>query len=339
MKRMFNFYLPLMMAVILYGLIYLIRYQQGGLDLEVNIFEAQREILDQRIRLFLPSPQSELLSGILLGEKYNLPGQLRLALRDTSTLHIVVVSGQNLTLLAGLAMRLSGLLTRKITITLALLIVASYTLLTGADIPVVRAAIMATLAYLAQILGRETAGVWVLALTAAGLLLINPQWLFDLSFQLSFLATLGLITIAPLISKSLTQLPSFLRENLAVTIGAQAMVTPIIASNFHQFSIVGILANLLVIWIVPYIMVGGLIMLVFSFISQLGGQILGLSLNLLLTYFIYIVQFFASLPFAWEYIGEFSWLVWIGYYLIITAILLTISKLKIQIKNAKLWYD
>ncbi len=311
-------YFAALLAIILYILIFLVRYQQGGWDLNLDLFPEIRQNLDHRISALLPSPQAELLSGILLGNKKNLPGYLKLALRDSSTLHIVVVSGQNLTLLAGLFMNLSGLLKRKTAIFLSIFAIIFYTILTGGQVPVIRAAIMAILSFTAQIFGREKDGVWALILTASLMLLINPNWLTDLSFQLSFMATLGVIVVAPILEKYLNNLPEFIKLDLAVTIGAQIMVLPLIAQYFHQVSLVGIFSNLLVGWTIPFIMIIGSLML-------LAGSVFALLTNIFLTYFIYIVQFFASLPFAWEYAGEQLWIVWLGYYMVLAGIMLILN--------------
>src|SRR3989304_8503283 len=127
--------LPVILAIILYLLLFIIRYQQGGWDLKWDIFKNLRQDLDQRISRFLPSPQAELLSGILLGQNKNLPAEFRLALRDTSTLHIVVASGQNLSMVAGFFLSLAGLIKRKQAITLNFLAVMHYTLLSGMQVP------------------------------------------------------------------------------------------------------------------------------------------------------------------------------------------------------------
>lgn len=321
-------YLPPVLTVVLYLLLYFLRFQQGGWEIESNLFENQRQVLNQKIDMFLPSPQSQLLSGMLLGQREDLPGTLRLALRDTSTIHLVVVSGQNLTLLAGLIMNLSGFFTRRIAITFAFLAVLGYLMLSGVQIPALRAAIMVGLAYTAQALGRQSSGFWGLLIAAGALLLINPGWISDLSFILSFFATFGVVVVAPFLAKRLSLFPFFLRENLAVTISAQLMVTPVIAQNFHQFSLVSIPANLLILWTIPYIMVGGAFMVIIGSLWQLAGEVLALFIGSLLTYFIYIVQFFANLPFAWEYVGEKVWVVWVGYYFIVGGILLALSKIK-----------
>lgn len=325
-KRYLHQYLLIGLVVLVYILIYLFRLGQESVELEFNLFADFRGELTKRIELLLPSPQSELLAGILLGEKKDLPSGFKLALRDTSTLHIVVVSGQNLTLLAGFLMGLAGIISRRSAIAISLLAIVIYVLLTGAEIPVLRAGLMSFLSFLGLILGRQRDSVWILFISAAVLLLINPNWVTDLSFQLSFLATFGVIVITPILLKKIQHFPAFIAQDLAVTVGAQLMVFPIIAQNFHQLSLVGVLTNVLVVWTTPLLMVFGTIMLMFSYVFMPIAQIIALFNYVLLTYFVYIVNFFGSLPFAWEYISEKSIIYWIGYYLIIAGFVLYLKK-------------
>lgn len=349
-------YSPLALTVTLYILLYLVRLQQVmssqdftlseildpanirfervEKNIELEWLSSFRQTLDGKIDQFLPSPQAQLLSGVILGEKRSMPPEFRLALRDTSTLHIVVVSGQNLTMVAGFFLALSGLIKRRVAITLSFLAIIFYTLLTGAEVPVLRAAVMVSLAFLAQILGRQNDSFWILILTGGLMLLVNPQWLFDLSFQLSFMATLGLVVVTPILLKYLKFLP-LIGQDLAVTVGAQLMVIPIIAANFHQFSLVGVITNILVGWSVPFIMILGIVMLSVSFISQSLGQLVALVVDVLATYFVHIVQFFGSLPFAWEYVGEKVWVVWVGYYMVVGGVLMAINK-KLDVRSEKL---
>ncbi|QQG43094.1 MAG: ComEC/Rec2 family competence protein [Candidatus Daviesbacteria bacterium] len=326
--KQFKNQIPLILAILLYILIYFVRWQQEGWEIKLDLFPEFRAQLDKKISLLLPSPQAQLLSGIVLGEKKDLPFDFKLALRDTSTLHMVVVSGQNLSLLAVLLLKLSGFLTRKVAIVLTFLVIVGYVILTGGQIPVIRAALMALLAGLAQLFGRQNDGFWALVLVAAILLLINPAWISDLSFQLSFLATFGVIVVAPVLASYLKRWPPFLRENLSVTVGAQLAVFPVIVQNFHQLSLVSVPANLLTLWTIPYIMSWGLAMLILTAVSDLLARFIAVGLNLILTYFIYVVTFFASLPFAWEYVGEQVWIVWVGYYLVMGGMLLALNKTK-----------
>ncbi len=232
---MTNFkYLPIVLAIILYLLIYFLRYEQGGWDLKIDLFKSQRQLLDQKINQLLPSPQAELLSGILLGQTKNLPGRLKLALRDTSTLHIIVASGQNLSMVAGFFLSLSGLIKRKNAVALGLIAAIFYTLLTGVQVPILPAAIMFSLASLAQFSGRERDRAWVLVITAGLMLLFNPSWITDISFQLSVLATFGVIVVAPILVKLFKAIP-IISQDLAVSLAAQVMVTPIMLKIFTKF--------------------------------------------------------------------------------------------------------
>lgn len=321
-------HLPIILSILLYLLIYLVRLQQGGWEPKLDLFPQIRKDLDKKISQILPTPQAELLSGIVLGNKKDLPISLKLALRDTSTLHIVVVSGQNLSILAGMIMNLAGLIKRRFAIILNSIVMLLFVILTGGQIPVLRAALMVGISYIAQIYGRENDGFWALLIVGLLMLLINPLWIKDLSFQLSFLATFGVVVLSPAISNMFKNLPPFLKENVIVTLSAQIMVTPVIIQNFHQLSLVSIPTNLLVLWIVPYIMGGGLILLIVSLLSNFLTRLVALLLEILLTYFIYIVKFFSSLPFAWQYAGEQIWIVWVGYYMLVAAIVLSLKNVK-----------
>ncbi|MBI2600949.1 ComEC/Rec2 family competence protein [Candidatus Daviesbacteria bacterium] len=320
--------LPILLTLVLFCLIYILRLNQGGFEFELNVFSEQRHYLDEKISTLLPSPQAELLSGIILGNKKDLPTNLRLNLRDTSTLHIVVVSGQNLTLVSAVVMfLLCGVLHKRWAILVSAGVIIFYTLLTGAQVPVVRAAVMAILSLSAAAFGRQKESVWILFITAGMMLLVNPVWLFDLSFQLSFLATFGVLSVAPVINNALEKVfPKVVSQDLSITTAAQIMVSPLIIQVFHQFSIVGIVANLMVGWSIPFIMILGLIMILVSFLSAGFSSIIALFVSLLLSFFIKTVDFFASLPFAWEYIGEKSWVFWVGYYLILAGVMIAINK-------------
>lgn len=310
---------------ILYALLFVLRLSQLPFEPKIDVLKDQRDYLDKQIQKYLPSPEAELTSGILLGQNHNLPAHFRLALRDTSTLHIVVASGQNLSMIGGFFLNLAGLIKRKNAIILSLLAVLIYTLLTGFQVPIIRAAIMFIFAAVAQWFGREKDGWRILVITALLMLLFNPFWISDLSFQLSFLATLGVLVVAPILKAKFRKLPGLLREDLAVSLGAQAMVIPVIAANFHQISLVGLVANILILWTVPVIMVlGSLVIIV--------GSLLTWPLLAFTKYFVYIITFFGNLPFAWGYVGEVNVIVWLGYYLLLAGIVLSF-KVYVQTEN------
>ncbi|MDP2728252.1 MAG: ComEC/Rec2 family competence protein, partial [Dehalococcoidia bacterium] len=207
-------------------------------------------LLDLKARLAnnlaqaLPEPQASLAQGILLGIRSTIPPDLMDAFNRSGTTHIIVISGHNLTLLAGYFL-LAGqaLMGRRRALWLSLVAVGLYTLLVGAQPPVLRAAIMAAIFILGSYLGRQSQATIALALAAAAMTAFQPLLLWDVSFQLSFAATAGLIYISPILQGALHRLwpppgsaprgPAarahhYLTENLAVTLAATAAVLPIL---------------------------------------------------------------------------------------------------------------
>ncbi|MFA5932457.1 MAG: ComEC/Rec2 family competence protein [Microgenomates group bacterium] len=307
--------------------------QIGGIDPTykeegIQLFEPLRTSLSETIDNILPYPQSALLSGIILGNQSSLPFYFRKQLQTTSTIHIVVVSGQNLTILAGFVMSLVSIFGRRKTIILTLFVIVIYSLITGFGVPVVRAAIMAGLVYTGKLMGKEGTGWWILFVTGGLMLLYQPNWLLNISFQLSFLATFGVIVVAPIFSNILRKIPKLIREDFAVTLSAQLMVLPIIAYNFNQISLAGLIANSLVLWSIPIVMISGFLAMIVGIFNNFLGEIVGLVSGILLTYFIYIVQFFSKIPGASFVIGQTNVVMWTGYYLILAVIIFRFSRRK-----------
>ncbi len=285
-----------------------------------------RSYLSETVQKLLPEPQSALLSGILLGVKSNLPQDFRKALNNTSTTHIVVASGQNLTFVSGFVLALSPLIGRKKSIISSLLVIFIYSLLAGFQVPIIRAAIMLILISLAKLLNREADDWWIILLTVATMLIYEPNWLTSISFQLSVLATVAVIILAPEVIKRVQFLPEIIKEGLAVSACAQALTMPIIAANFYQISLIGVFVNALVLWTIPFIMITGALSLALGLINQTLGQIAALVPGIALTYFVYIVNLFNSY-FGSLTVGVISPLVWVGYYLIILGIYLYFKRL------------
>lgn len=285
-----------------------------------------RSYLSETVQKLLPEPQSALLSGILLGVKSNLPQDFRKALNNTSTTHIVVASGQNLTFVSGFVLALSPLIGRKKSIISSLFVIFIYSLLAGFQVPIIRAAIMLILVSLAKLLNREADDWWIILLTVAAMLIYEPNWLTSISFQLSVLATVAVIILAPEVIKRVQFLPEIIKEGLAVSVCAQALTMPIIAANFYQISLIGVFVNALVLWTIPYIMITGALSLAIGMMNQTLGQIAALVPGIALTYFVYIVNLFNSY-FGSLTVGVISPLVWVGYYLLILGIYLYFKRL------------
>jgi competence protein ComEC len=247
----------------------------------------------------LPEPHAGLLMGILLGVKAALPEDLKNDLSTLGLTHIVVVSGFNLTVIAGALQRgTSKLLGRRWSMLLGLIGVVLFTLMVGASAAVVRAAIMVSLAVLATALGRQSDALTSLALAAALMVAKNPMTLWDVGFQLSVAATTGLVVLSPILESWLPTLPAVIRSPLAVAVAAQLMTVPIIAYNFHRVSLISPLANLLVLPVVPWMMLFGAIVVFVGFLAIPVASAIGWLVWLFSAYAVSVMHLLASLPFA-----------------------------------------
>lgn len=302
-----------------------------------SLFSPARNYLSGLIDQILPQPESPLLSGILLGIQRDLPSELKLSLIKTSTIHIAVVSGQNLTLLAGFILNLASLLGRRKTLFLTFGLVIVYCFLTGFQLPVVRALIMIIFSFVAQLYGREGQGGRILLLTTMLMLIYNPNWLLSTSFQLSVLATFGVVVVAPILLNHLNLIPNLLKQDLAVSIAAQVLTGPIIAYNFHQMSLIGIVTNSLILWTIVPISIGGILAILLALIHPNLGFLAGLLPGVLLTFFIDMVQFFAKLPGASVAIPKLGIFFWLGYYLLVGAGVWMLHKRQ-TIASREKWY-
>jgi len=289
-----------------------------------------RELIIVTVQRSLPEPQASLLLGMMIGVKSSIPPDFYEALRVTGTIHVVVVSGYNITVLVSALAKVLGFLSLKIRFFLTTLAIIFYVLLVGGDPPVVRAAIMGVIALLATVLGRQKDALRALFLTAAVMLIIKPRWLGELSFQLSFLATLGLIIFCPILDRFLPGKGMPLRDELVTTLSAQVLVWPLIAYAFAQVSLLSPLVNSVVSWVVPVSTILGLVATILAMsISRINWLIM-LPVNLLLTYFVNAVDFFASIRLGFFEVLPFSVLALVFYYLVLGGGLWFLSQLSLR---------
>ncbi|MEX2159335.1 MAG: ComEC/Rec2 family competence protein [Dehalococcoidia bacterium] len=227
---------------------------EGNPALEV-LFDARRE-LSGALEQALPEPQAALAQGILLGQRSAIPAGLTADMNATGTSHLVAISGQNVSLVAGFVIAgLAWLIGRRRAALVALVAIAAYTALSGASPSVVRAAIMGGLFVVATMLGRPSSASTSIALAAAAMTAWHPGVVRDVSFQLSFSSILGLVYLTPGLQERGAALLRGLRvapegfaasvlESSAVTLGATAATMPLIALHFGRVSLVAPVANL-----------------------------------------------------------------------------------------------
>lgn len=274
----------------------------------------------------LPEPHSSLLAGLLLGSKTGLGEDLENNFKKAGVSHIVVLSGYNLSLVAKILEKVFSFLPFLWSVWAGVIGIILFTLMAGAPAAAVRAAIMAISMLLAQSYGRAyTAGA---AILFAVVLMVfwNPYILvFDLGFQLSFLATIGIIYLTPLISDLLKKVSAKwgMRELLSSTLGAQIAVTPWILYKIGAFSVVALPANLLILPLVPLAMFSGFFTGLFSYLGFLASLPFAFVSYFFLHLIIFLSNWWGSLSFSalnfshfsliltlLLYFALFSWYLW-----------------------------
>ncbi|HEY4495106.1 MAG TPA: ComEC/Rec2 family competence protein [Candidatus Paceibacterota bacterium] len=251
----------------------------------------------------LSEPKSSFLAALLVGARRTLPDNLTSAFNITGTSHIVAISGYNISIISIMMLNFLSylLLPRRLIFWIVIISILMFTLIAGAGASVVRAAIMGGLLVLAGREGRFYLVTNAIVFAGAAMLFANPYLLrYDTGFQLSFLAALGLIYLAPHFNRWFAGLPNFLsfRANLSATLSAQIMTFPIIFWEFGRVSLVATLANVLILPAIPTTMLFGFLSGLSGFISLKIAEILILPAWFLLSYQIFVVKILSILPLA-----------------------------------------
>ncbi len=253
------------------------------------------------MNLAIPEPESLFMGGLILGEKSQFDQSLRQSFVDTGTIHVVALSGYNVTIVAEWFMKLFKFLPQHLGIGAGILLIWLFVLMTGGSSTAIRAGIMATLALVARATGRNYDVARALILAGVAMILINPFVLvFDVSFQLSFIATIAVIFLAPRIEKYFMWVTDKfeLRDIVSVTCAAYIFVAPFILYEMGNFSLVALPANILILPFIPFTMLLGFITGFAGLIWYGLGIPIGYISYLFLHYELAVIGFFSRLPFA-----------------------------------------
>ena len=287
-----------------------------GSFINKNLFKLKQGFLNN-LKKVLGEPHSALAGGLVVGEKSALGKDLIDDFRKAGLIHVVVLSGYNITIVADSIRRLLAFLPRNIGIILGGLGIVAFGILVGGGATVVRSCFMAIIALTATFLRKDYNVGKALFIAGALMLTQNPLiLLYDPSFQLSFLATLGLILLSSPIEKRL----GFITEKFGIrglfasTFATQIFVSPYILYMMGQLSIIGIVVNIIVLPIIPATM--GFVFLagVSGFVSFGISQVFGWISHIMLSYELFMVRFFAGLPFSSINLPKFSFWIVIGFY-------------------------
>jgi len=285
-----------------------------------------RAVRKDILRVFsenFPGELPKIASGILLGERGDLSSDLFVAFQDSGAMHLLVASGGNVGFVTLITLALCGFfgINRRKALWAALLVAGIYTLIAGADAPLMRAYFMTLCACAGYYLGRNSGVLQGLILSCAIILVVYPASLFETGFQMSFLATFALIVCLanyPVPAKW-PRLMRFFAQIFLVTLAVQLVLLPIFANIFYKVSITGLVANMFLVPLASILL--GLTFIYYVFTLCHVGILLYYPTVFCLYLFKYCVEGFAALPFSSISVAAWSGWVITAYYVGLFALL------------------
>ncbi len=258
-----------------------------------------QDILDER----LTSKESELTSSLVLGNRDGVSKDIKEWFRITGTSHVMAISGMHIMILTVLLYNIFYWLKvpRHKSFFVAIAILLSFVAIVGFRASGIRAVMFAMTAMLGEVIHRPVKPLNLLLFVAVLILMINPLLLvYDVGFQLSFLAVLGLTYLSPILQKLLVKIPNpfRLKDVLIMTLSAQLFTLPWLLYQFGFVSIIAPIVNILVLPVVPFIMGGGLATIFSGIVFGPMAFITGLVTSLFAWYVLSVVELFARVPFA-----------------------------------------
>ncbi len=289
------------------GILYLIKYPQieiishnNGNFMRSALFSFKEKFLE-KINYVIRDPESLLMGGLILGEKASFNSTLRQSFIDTGTIHIVALSGYNVTIVAEWFMKLFAFLPLNFSIGMGILAIVLFILMAGGASTAIRAGIMAVLVLVARGTGRTYDVARALTIAGIVMVLINPLVLvYDVSFQLSFIATIAVIFFSPRIEKYFMWVPEKFgfRDVVSITFAAYVFVLPFILYKMGNLSLVALPANILILPFIPFTMILGFLTGISGFLFYFLSVPFGYLAYFFLHYELSVISFFSSLSFS-----------------------------------------
>ncbi len=292
-----------------------------------------RNRISSNLQRDLPLEERVLISGVLWGEKKGIPPYMRESFMETGTGHLLAVSGLHVGIIFLIFYFLFSIFRFPLYLRFLLSLFPSfaYCALAGFTPSVTRAFIMLALGMGGWLYGGRRALISTLSLSALFLLIWNPSYLFNISFELSYLAVMGIALLSPSLTEIFTIFPLGLRKALVTTLSAQIFTFPIVVKEFEVVSLVSPLVNIVVI---PLLFPLLLLSLALSFLYFLPFPLYQLILPYLhlIAFLIYkSISIFSSLPVSHFTLSTSSSLfVWIS---LLGSLLVIKEKVKISLKH------
>lgn len=311
---------------IIFPSIQVLEKNQGNVFLDL-IFRFKRNLVEM-INSSFPRLYAVLLSGMLFGTKDNLPFSFYQNLKKTGLLHIIVVSGFNFTIVARFLNQRLKFLGKKRSFFVTLFVLFIYALFCGFEAPVLRAFLMTFLTLIAELFGRQKDAIRVLLASGVFILLLNPKSFEDISFYLSFFGTAGILILTPLL-KDFVKIDFLgIREELATTLGAQLGVTPLLVYFFGEFSLISLITNPTMLWLIEPIMFFGFVSILIMYVSKYLLIVISIPFLVLMTLFVFLTNFWGNFAFSQIKLPKSNVSFLISFYLILVLIYFILLRMK-----------
>lgn len=287
------------------SVVFLKQKDTGFVEILLNI----KNLFVLQVQKFIPFPHAELGHGLIISGKSALPKEIQDDFKRSGLMHIVVLSGFNVSVVIQFVFSLFKFGPRLFRFGIGTLFVTIFVIMAGVSSALLRATLMALIALLATLYKKEIDGLELLFVVVLVLSIIDPFSVFyDLSFWLSVAATFGLITMSGVVQDKLKFLTETggLREAGASSLATQFVVTPLIILINPDISILSFFANILILPLVPLTMALVFVAGVLGFITPFVAVIFGHVSYLLLSYIISITHFVSQLPFATFHLAQNS---------------------------------
>ncbi|KKW36010.1 hypothetical protein A2852_01100 [Candidatus Adlerbacteria bacterium RIFCSPHIGHO2_01_FULL_54_23] len=286
----------------------LVKREAGGWSVQVALYGLKHSF-ERAIERALPEPQSSLLQGITLGERRGISEELNRAFVVSGLVHVVVLSGYNISIVALAIFYLFGFLPRRAGLFAGAFAMILFVLMIGAGATALRALLMGLIGVLAQLLRRPRLALRSLGAAGAAMFLWNPAVFYDPSFVLSMLATFGLITLAPSVEKIFSFLPEWgvlhARSIAASTVAVQIYILPALLYYIGVLSFAALPANMAALPVVAGAMFGGFITGILGMINGTLAFLPALLTNMLLRWIEFVATTAASFPLSSTVIPAF----------------------------------
>lgn len=286
-----------------------------------------RSYLKKKFEDHLTENESGLMCAILLGDRSGIPKHIRDLFVQTGTAHVLAISGLHVGIVAGCFFVFFRVLPigRKSKLIATALMLLVYMLIAGTRPSVVRATVMTTTVLIGIAIERDSDFITMVSLSALILLIINPNNIFDIGFQLSYICVISIFFFYPLFERFMEQvrgnkqnyIGKVIVQLFCVSFAVWLGVAGVIAYYFQMVTPITIIANILIVPLLTVIVALGFGMLAMSCLIPSSAVLFAYCLKIVLNLNVGIIFLFSKLPYAYFYTGEISlWLV-VVYYLVL----------------------